>query len=233
MLVPSLKQLPPSFDHISNPADPPKQHFLSRRDSGNSVHSVTSESVSSDESYETPSSTPEPYPKDSLEKRATMLLASQARTRAARPSLFSLSDSLWTLKEYPSPPMPSQLGEERGVTTILSDIPHDILSDSPSSASLRFSIPPQEEHDRASIPPLKRSRSNHCLSRIPLPRKGPRALSLPLPGLSRHKSSSSPHLREVTTLSRNESLGGGYDHRHNSVSSHGASSSANEKYNIV
>ena len=195
------------------------------------MHSVTSESVSSDESYETPSSTPEPDSKDSLEKRATMLLASQARARAARPSLFSLSDSLWTLKEYPSPPMPSQLGEERGTTTILSD---NILSDSPSSASLRYSTPPQEEHEPgASIPPLKRSRSNHCLSSILLPRKGPRALSLPLPGLSRHKSSSSPHLREVATLSRNESHGGGYNRRHNSVSGHGASSSANEKCNIV
>ena len=198
------------------------------------MHSVTSESVSSDESYETPSSTPEPDPKDSPGKRATMLLASQARARAARPSLFSLSDSLWTLKEYPSPPMPSHLGEERGATTILSDIPHDILSDSPSSASLRFSAPPQEEHDpRALTPPLKRSRSNHCFSRIPLPRKGPRALSLPLPGLSRHKSSSLPHLREVAKLSQNDSHGDGYNHRRSSVSSHGASSSANEKCNVV
>jgi hypothetical protein len=187
---------------------------------------VTSESVSSNESLETPPSTLESEPRDT-DKRATVLLASQARARAARPSTFAPSASLWTLKEYPSP-MPSQLGEERG-TSILSDAPHDILYDSPSAASFQFSIPPQEEHSESSSAALKRSRSSHCLSLLPLHRKGSCSLSFPLPGLSRRKSSSSPHLREAAALSRKGSPSGHPNHRRASVSGHGTSSSVIDK----
>ncbi|KAH9964148.1 hypothetical protein BC827DRAFT_1189292 [Russula dissimulans] len=197
-LFPSLKQLPPSFVNISDVADSPQQHFPSRRDSGYSISTVTSED------------------------HFTLLLASQARARAARTSSFTLSASLWTLKECPSP-KPSQLGEERGATTF-SDVPPGVLTDSPSTASSRLSMPPQErkvpEAPRPGLkqPQLNRSHSSHCLPLLPLNRKGLRAPSSPVPGLLRRKSSSSPHLREAAALSRKRSSSGDHSRSHTSIS---------------
>jgi hypothetical protein len=212
VLFPFLKQLPPRVDPISDHSEQP------RRDSGFSLYSVTSESNTSDESLESPSSTLDSEAKDNSDKRATVLLASQARARAARPSTFALSSSLWTLKESPSP-MPSQLGKEHEATN-LSDAPDDVLCDSPSS--IQYSTSPPEEHKpEMSRAALKRTRSNHCLSL--LHRKGSHHLSLP--GLSRRKSPSSPHLREAAAAhSRKGSTSGDRNHRHTSVSGHSASS---------
>jgi hypothetical protein len=184
------------------------------------VHSVTSESITSDESLETRSITLESDPNGCPDTRVPVLLASQARARAARPSQFALSDSLWTLKECPSP-KPSQLGEDHEAT-ILSDVPRDVLCDSPSS--IRHSIaPPHEGHSpETSHVALKRTRSSHCFSL--LHRKRSHTPSHPLTGLSRCKSSSSPHLREAAALSQNGSPTGDRNHRHTSVPAHSASS---------
>jgi hypothetical protein len=174
--------------------------------------------MTSDESLETPSISLESNPEDSPDKRVPGLLASQARARAARPSQFALSDSLWTLKECPSP-KPSQLGEEQGAA-ILSDVPRDVLCDSPSP--IHSSTAPQEGHSpETPHDALKRTRSSHCISL--LHRKGSHTPSLPLAGLSRCKSSSSPHLREAAARSQNGSPGGDRNHRQTSVSGHSAS----------
>jgi len=196
-LFPSLEQLTPSLDHSSHLADFPRQHSPPRRDSGRSINAVTS--------------------KDHF----TLLLASQARARAARTSSFTLSASLWTLKEYPSS-KPSQIGEEHGATTF-PDVPPDVLTDSSSTASSLLSMSPQEqevvEAPRPGLgqPRLKRPHSSHCLS-LPLNRKGSRTPSSPVPGLSRRKSSSSPHLREAAALSRKGSSTGDHSRCHTSVS---------------
>jgi hypothetical protein len=174
---------------------------------------------------ETRSITLESDPNGCPDTRVPVLLASQARARAARPSQFALSDSLWTLKECPSP-KPSQLGEDHEAT-ILSDVPRDVLCDSPSS--IRHSIaPPHEGHSpETSHVALKRTRSSHCFSL--LHRKRSHTPSHPLTGLSRCKSSSSPHLREAAALSRKGSPSGHPNHRRASVSGHGTSSSAIDK----
>ena len=215
---PSLEQHPPSFDHISDSNELPQPYSPSRRDSGYSTHTTTSDGVSSDESLKTPSSEFE----DSPDNHVALLLASQARVRAARHSTFTPSSSLWTLTEYPSP-KPSQVGEEHGVTTV-SDVPPDTLTDSPSVASFRSSILPREEQiSDAPSARLKRCRSSLCLPLLPHDRTVSHIHSPPLHGLSRRKS---PHLREAATLSRKGSSSTHHNHRRTSVSDYGASSSA-------
>ncbi|KAI0299787.1 hypothetical protein BC826DRAFT_712437 [Russula brevipes] len=222
-LFPSLQQLPPSSRHISEPVDLPKKHSSPRRDSGYSIHTGTSDGVSSDESLETFPSTPELSPKDSLDNHAALLLASQERARAGRPSGFTPSSLLWPLKEYPSP-KPSQLGGEY-VAPPLSGVSPDACH-SPTVASYRFSVPPQEEQlSEASSIRVKRTRHRHCLPLLPLHRKGSRLLSISHSGRSLRKSSTSPHLREAATLSRKGSPSS-HNHRHTSVSEHGTSPSA-------
>jgi hypothetical protein len=191
------------------------------------VHSVTSESITSDESSETRSITLDSGANDIPDKRVPVLLASQARARAARPSQFALSDSLWTLKECPSP-KPSQLGEEHGAT-ILSDVPRDVSCDSPSS--IHYSIaPPQEGHSpETSHVALKRTRSSHCFSLLHRKRSHTHH---PLTGLLRCKSSSSPDLREAAALSQNGSPSGDPNHRHTSLPAHSASSYS-QKSNVT
>lgn len=157
----------------------------------------------------------------SSDDHAAFLLASQARARAARPSLYTLSSSLWTLKEYPSP-KPSQLGKERWATTTLSDVPPSTLSDSPSVSSFRLSTSPQEEQlSEAPSTGLKRKHSSHFFPLLPFHRKRCRPSSSPLSSISRHNSAaSSPRLRE---LARGESLSGGHHRSHISVSKQGSS----------
>ena len=194
---PSLEKLPPSFyfDHISDPADLPHHHFPRRRGSGNSSHSTTSDSASG-ESLEQQLSISERARKGCLDDHFDLLLASQARARAARHPLFTLSSSLWTLKEYPSPYLP-QVGEGHGSTAT----PPDRLSDSPSIASSqeeRFS-----EKPRKSSPTSKHSRSRHGrpFRLLPFHRRGSRSLSPPPPGQSR-RTSPPYHLPEAATPPR-------------------------------
>ncbi|KAI0003853.1 hypothetical protein BJV74DRAFT_489750 [Russula compacta] len=209
---PSLEQLPPSFDHISDSDELIQPYSPSRRDSGYSTHTTTSDGVSSDESLKTPS----PEFKDSPDDHVALLLASQARVRAARHSMFTLSSSLWTLTEYPSP-KPSQLGEEHGATTV-SDVPPDTLTDSPSVASSLSFMPPQEEQlSDAPSAGLKRSCSSHCLPLLPHDHTASHIHSPPLPGLSRRKSASEPHLRVAAALSLKGSSSGHHNHRRTSV----------------
>ncbi|KAI9455914.1 hypothetical protein BJY52DRAFT_1188132 [Lactarius psammicola] len=193
---PFLKQLPPSyyFDHTFDSADISHHHFPRRRDSGHSTHSTTSDSAS-DESSELRLSVSTPDPRGCLDDHFAVLLASQARARAARHPMFTLSSSLWTLKEFPSPYLP-QVGEEHGSTTI----PPDGLCDSPSIASSELSTRPQEEmfseKSRKSSTTSKHSRSGHGrpFRLLPFHRRGSRSLSPSPPGQSRHTS---PPLAEV------------------------------------
>lgn len=125
-----------------------------------------------------------------------LLLASQARARAARHPLFTLSSSLWTLKEYPSPYLP-QVGEGHGSTAT----PPDRLSDSPSIASSQeetFSEKPRKSSSTSKHPRSGRGRTFRLL---PFRRRGSRSLSPRPPGQSRRTSP--PHrLPEAATPPR-------------------------------
>jgi len=190
-LFPSLKQRPPCFDYIPDLADPSQKHFPLCRDSSYCILTVTSNGVSSDESLLIPPPVLEADSGLSPNDHAALLLASQARARAARPSLFTLSSSLWTLKESPSPE-PSQVGKVHWATTTLSDVQPNTLRGGPTVASFRFSILPQEEQlSEAPSTGFKRKRFLRC------------------------KSASSPHLRE---LAMNQSSSGDHYHRRISVS---------------
>ncbi len=229
---PFLKQLPPSFyfDHTSA-ADLSHHHFPRRRDSGYSTHSTTSDSAS-DESSELRLSISEPDPNGCLDDHFTLLLASQARARAARHPQFTLSSSLWTLKEYPSPYLP-QVGEERGSTAI----PPDRLCDSSSIASSELSTPPQEERfsekSRKSSTTSKHSRSSHGhpFRLLPFHRRGSRSLS-PSPGQSRRTSPPLPEVanppRRASSSSRNDQ-----DHSRSSVLGYGAAFSPSEFQGLI
>ena len=147
---------------------------------------------------------------------AAILLASQARARAERPSLFAPSSSLWTLKESPSP-MPTQLGKERWACT-LSEVPPDTLCSSPV-ASFRFSITPQEGQQLSEAPSsgLKRRRSSYSFFLLFFRRKRCRPIPPSPPGVSRCKSAaSSPHLRQLSSVDHYHYL------RRISVTKHGS-----------
>ncbi|KAH9065576.1 hypothetical protein EDB87DRAFT_1819602, partial [Lactarius vividus] len=193
---PFLKQLPPSyyFDHTS---DLSHYHFPRRRDSDHSTFSTTSDTASY-ESSDPLLSISEPDPKACLDDHFTLLLASQARARAARHSSFTLSSSLWTLKEYPTPYL-SQVGEEHGSATI----PPDRLCDSSSIASSELSTSPQEDvfsekSTKSSTSKLSRSGHRHPFRLLPFHRRGSRSLSPSPPGESRPPS---PSLRRVSSSS--------------------------------
>lgn len=190
---PCLKQLPPSY-YFDHPSDLSHYHFPRRRDSGHSTFSTTSDTASY-ESSDPPLSISEPDPKGYLDDHFTLLLASQARARAARHSSFTLSSSLWTLKEYPTPYLP-QVGEEHGSTTV----PPDRLCDSSSIASSESSTSPQEEVFSEKSSKSKRSRSGHRhpFRLLPFHRRGSRSLS-PSPLGESHRTSSS--LRRASSSS--------------------------------
>ncbi|KAH9081476.1 hypothetical protein EDB83DRAFT_549178 [Lactarius deliciosus] len=191
---PFLQQLPPSyyFDHTS---DLSHYHFPRRRDSGHSTFSTTSDTASY-ESSDPPLSISEPNSKGYLDDHFTLLLASQARARAARHSSFTLSSSLWTLKEYPTPYLP-QVGEEHGSATV----PPDRLCDSSSIASSEFSTSPQEEVFSEKSSTSKRSRSGHRhpFRLLPFHRRGSRSLS---PSPPRESQRTSSPLRRASSSSR-------------------------------
>jgi hypothetical protein len=179
---------------------------------------ATSDGVSSDESLLIPP--PNLGADPDHDDHVDILLASQARARAARPSSFSLSSSLWTLKEFPSPKPPQLSKELWGTTTSSSDVPHT-LCDRPSVAPDECS--PDEHSSEASRIELKRKSSSHHFPFFPLHRKRRRPTSPPLPGFSRCKSAAlSPHLRELAKLPRNGSSSSDHYHRRISVSERGS-----------
>ncbi|KAH9033039.1 hypothetical protein EDB84DRAFT_1561782 [Lactarius hengduanensis] len=193
---PFLKQLPPSY-YFDHPSDLSHYHFPRRRDSSHSTFSTISDTASY-ESSDPPLSISEPDPKGYCDDHFTLLLASQARARAARHSSFTLSSSLWTLKEYPTPYLP-QVGEEHGSATI----PPDRLCDSSSIASSEFSTSPQEEvfsekSSKSSTSKRSRSGHRHPFRLLPFHRRGSRSLSPSPPGES-HRTSSS--LRRASSTS--------------------------------
>jgi hypothetical protein len=112
-------------------------------------------------------------------------MASQARARAARHPLFTLSSSLWTLKEYPSPYLP-QVGEGHGSTA-------PPLTGYVIARQLR---PPRKKRPRRSqgsrAPQSKRSRSGHgIVIRFVFRRSTEEA---PARSLPRHPDSHAAHL---------------------------------------
>ncbi|KAF8274281.1 hypothetical protein EI94DRAFT_1714038 [Lactarius quietus] len=166
------------FGHVSDPAG---LHLPRRRGSGYSTHSTTSDNTER---------------KGCLDDHFDLLLASQARVRAARHPLFTISSSLWTLKEYPSP-YPPQVGEGHESTAP----PPDRLRDSPSIS------PSQEESfsekSRKSSSTSKQSRSGRGrpFHLLPFHRRGSRSLSPPPPGQSR-RTSPHHHIPEAATPPR-------------------------------
>ncbi|KAI9444627.1 hypothetical protein H4582DRAFT_832332 [Lactarius indigo] len=198
------------------------QHFFPfLKDSGHSTFSTTSDTASY-ESSEPPLSISEPDPKGCLDDHFTLLMASQARARAARHSSFTLSSSLWTLKEYPTPYLP-QVGEEHGSTTV----PADKLCDSSSIASSELSTSPQEEgFSGKSGTTSKRSRSSHRrpFRLLPFHRRGSRSLS---PSGPRESHRTSPPLRRASSSSRIDR------DRRSSVLNYGASLSPSEFQGLI
>jgi len=114
---PSLKELPPSFyfDHTPDSVDFSHQYRPRHRDSACSTHNTISGSASDDRSG--PHLSISEPDKGYLHGHCASLQASQARARAARDPLFTLSSSLWTLKEYPTPYL-LQGGDEHGSTNV-------------------------------------------------------------------------------------------------------------------
>lgn len=230
-LFPSLKNLPPSFyfDHTSDSTDISHHHFLRRKSSGYSTHS--SESASSNSSDHRLSFSL-PDRKGCLDDHFDLLLASQARARAARHPLFTLSSSLWTLKEYPSPYLP-QVGEGHRSTAI----PPDRLSDGPSIASSELSTPPREgrvsEKSKKSNSISKHSRSGHGrpFRLLPFHRRVSRSLSPTPPGQSR-RTSPPPHLLEGATPPERDSSSD-QDHRRTSVRDYGTSVSPSGYQSLI
>ncbi|KAI0308367.1 hypothetical protein B0F90DRAFT_164451 [Multifurca ochricompacta] len=119
--------------------------------------------------------------------------------------MFTLSSSLWTLKENPSPKL-SQLGEVHGSTTSL-HLPSHTLNDSPSIASSEFSTSPQEETI------LQRSRSSHSFRLLPFHRRGSRSLS-PSPSDHSRSESAPPYLREAAHFRKASSSSSDQNHQH-------------------
>ncbi len=218
---PSLKELPPSFyfDHTPDSVDFSHQYRPRHRDSACSTHNTISGSASDDRSG--PHLSISEPDKGYLHGHCASLQASQARARAARDPLFTLSSSLWTLKEYPTPYL-LQGGDEHGST----NVPPDRLYDSPSIASSELSTPPQEERFSKSrkSSKSKRSRSGHGHSfrLLPFHKRGSRSLSPSTPGQSSHRSSLH-HFPEAANLSRRSSSGSDQDHRRSSILDHGVS----------
>ncbi|KAI0248345.1 hypothetical protein BJV78DRAFT_1236818 [Lactifluus subvellereus] len=192
-LFPSLKQLPPSFSHIFDPAD------------------ITSDDTFSDETLE---SLPIP---ESNSDHVAFLLASQARARATRHLTFTPPPSLWTLKEYPSP-RPPELGGEH-VLTSLFDTP-DTLCDSPPIASSElFAPPPEEMSPQVSSPESKHTHLCHSCRLLPFHRRCSYSHSSSLPDLSRH-GLALPHLREADARRRSGSPSSDQNHRRSPLSKH-------------
>ena len=162
-------------------------------------------------------STSEPDSKGCLDDHFDSLLASQARARAARDPLFTLSSSLWTLKEYPSPYLP-QVGEGHGSTAT----PPDRLSDSPSIASSQEERSSKKSRKSSSTSRHARSRHRHSFHLLPFHTRGSRSLSPPPPGQSR-RTSTRHHFHEAATPPRRApSSRSDQDLRRISVLDHGA-----------
>jgi hypothetical protein len=134
--------------------------------------------------------------KGCLDDHFELLMASQARARAARHPLFTLSSSLWTLKEYPSPYLP-QVGEGHGSTAPLPDRLRDSSSIAPSQEET------SSEKSRKSSFTSKHSRSSHGrpFRLLPFHRRGSRSLSPPPPAQPR-RTSPPPDLPVVATPPR-------------------------------
>lgn len=161
-----------------------------------------------------------------LDDHFQLLLASQARARAARHPLFTLSSSLWTLKEYPSPYLP-QVGEGHGSTAP----PPDRLRDSPSIAPSQEETFSEKSRKLSSRSKHSHSGHGHPFRLLPFHRRGSRSLSPPPPGQSR-RASPPDHLPEAVTRAPSSSKSD-QDLRRTSVLDHGTSFSPFELQSLI